>query len=433
MTLRWRIFVYGALLFATLSAILLSHFRSQPIRFLALELMLIVLGVMGYKLISDLFRPLELLADSTKRLNEQEFTTRLAPLGHQETDQLIEVYNKMIESLRQQRIFNQEQAHFLQKIVQSTQSAIVVFDFDHHIEQMNPAAETFLELSLNEAMGKKLTALETPLAALLTDLPIDQAVILPFKGQRRLKCTYSSFLDRGFQKYYLFMDELTAQLRQTEKAAYEKLIRVMTHEINNSLGAANSLLHSCLTYAPQINESDREDYTTALEVVISRTDHLKTFVGDYVSVIKLPAPKRSNVNLENLLEHVQFLLTAELKRRNISWVWERHSIPQMSLDALQMEQVLLNIIKNAIEAIEQDGTIRIVLKEENQKPILVVQDTGKGISRETEGHLFTPFYTTKADGVGIGLTLVTEVLNNHGFDFSLESPPGKPTSFTIWF
>jgi len=431
--LRWRISIYGSLILAIVSLTLLYQLRDNPLVFLICEIGLVVLAVFGFKLLFDIFKPLELLLDTTRRLSEQEFTTRLSPLGHPETDRLVEVYNRMAEILRQQRIQNQEQEYFLQKILQTTTSAIIIFDFDGFIDQINPIAQVFLDLPEDELMGKQLSDLPSPLAQKLDQLPLHQSTVIPFRGQRRLKCTRSSFLDRGFYKHYIFIDELTAELRQTEKAAYEKLIRVMSHEINNSLGAANSLLHSCLNYAPQINQADREDFKTALEVIISRTDHLKSFVSDYVSVIKLPKPKLQPSDIGALVAHVQMVLSAEFKRRKIQWVCELEESSPIELDKLQMEQALLNIVKNAMEAIESDGTIRVRYLHRDHRPALLIEDTGKGIREETEAHLFTPFYTTKSSGLGIGLTFVAEVLNNHGFTFALESSPGQPTCFTIWF
>lgn len=433
MNLRWRISIYGSLVLAIVSLILLYQLRDNSWLFFACEVALVTLAIFGFKLLFDIFKPLELLLDTTRRLSEQEFTTRLAPLGHPETDRLVEVYNRMAEILRQQRIHNREQEYFLKKILQTTTSAILIFDFEARIDQVNPIAQVFLDMPEEALLGKTLEDLSSPLAQRLSQLPLHQSTVIPFRGQRRLKCTRSSFLDRGFYKHYIFMDELTAELRQTEKDAYEKLIRVMSHEINNSLGAANSLLHSCLTYAPQINEADRADFKTALEVVISRTDHLKSFVSDYVSVIKLPPPKRQPTQISVLLDHVQLVLSAEFKRRKIRWSCKLEEDYPVDLDRLQMEQVLLNIVKNAMEAIDYDGAIWVRYIRRNHRPALLIEDSGKGIPEETEAHLFTPFYTTKASGLGIGLTFVAEVLNNHGFTFALESIPGEATCFTIWF
>ncbi len=433
MKLRWRVQLYGLALIGVASGLLLTYLSDRPWLFLLGEAALLALAVFGYRLVREVFGPLETLADTTRLLSEQEFTTRLRPVGHPEMDRLIGIYNRMTEILRQQRIHNQEQEFFLQKVLATTRSAIVAFDYDHRIEQANPAAEVYLEAPLESLRGKTLEELGAPLARALAAIPDAESRVLPFRGRRRLKCARAHFVDRGFFKSYLFIDELTAELRQTEKAAYEKLIRVMSHEINNSLGAANSLLHSLLNYARQIDADDRQDFRAALEVIISRADHLKTFVSDYASVVKLPPPKLEPTDLAALLERVRVLLSAELSRREICWTQEQEPVKPVALDPLQMEQALLNVAKNAMEAIDRDGAIAVLIRAGKQRPSLTIEDSGPGIPGEIEEQLFTPFYTTKPTGQGIGLTMVAEILNNHGFDFSLDSEPGQPTRFTIWF
>jgi signal transduction histidine kinase len=106
----------------------------------------------------------------------------------------------------------------------------------------------------------------------------------------------------------------------------------------------------------------------------------------------------------------------------------------ISMDRQQMEQALLNILTNALEAQGEGGSVRTWTEtSDTGRPALVVEDDGPGIAPEVADALFTPFFTTKKDGQGIGLTMVREILNNHGFDYALESPPGEPTRFTIWF
>jgi hypothetical protein len=101
----------------------------------------------------------------------------------------------------------------------------------------------------------------------------------------------SRFLDRGFHRHFVLMEELTEELRQSEKAAYEKLIRLMSHEVNNSVASANSLLHSCLNYKDQLEVEDREDYEVALAVVISRTEQLNAFMKSFADVVRLLKPQ----------------------------------------------------------------------------------------------------------------------------------------------
>jgi nitrogen fixation/metabolism regulation signal transduction histidine kinase len=129
----------------------------------------------------------------------------------------------------------------------------------------------------------------------VADLNVGESKIIALHGSWRVKCSRFEFLDRGFAGTIIILEELTAELRQTENAAYGKLIRIMSHEVNNSTGAVNSLLHSCLNYSGQLRPEDREDYEAALRVVLSRTDQLNSFMQSFADVVRLPAPKLASL------------------------------------------------------------------------------------------------------------------------------------------
>ena len=142
---------------------------------------------------------------------------------------------------------------------------------------------------------------------------------VPFPGGRRLRCQKSHFVERGFPHNFILVEELTEELRLSEKAAYEKLIRMMSHEINNSIGASGSLLESCLNYKEQLREADRPDFETALTVARSRLNHLDSFTRSFVDVIRLPQPELRACDLRELLEDIAFLMKPECERRRIRW------------------------------------------------------------------------------------------------------------------
>ncbi|MDJ0836757.1 MAG: ATP-binding protein [Acidobacteriota bacterium] len=434
MSIKTRFFIY-LFTFYVLAGGLVVAFLAERVWLLVLaEAGLALLLIFGIRLIHQIFGPLEVLAETTQMLQENDFTTRVRPMGRDEMDRLIDIYNRMAERLRRERVANREQAHFLNSVLEVSPAGIMTFDFEGRIATVNPSLARMFQLEAERMIGRSLKDLGTPLASALAEVEPDEAKVIPFSGRRRMKCTRAHFLDRGHYRDFIIIDELTEELRRTEKTAYDKLIRIMTHEINNSVGAANSLLHSCLQYRDQIREEDREDFETALNVVISRTEHLNSFMADYASVARLPPPHKAPTDAPALVRRVVRLLGPQLEARNI----ELHEVmesapPVIALDAQQMEQVLLNILKNAVEAIGNEGTVTVRWLQEEGRPVLVVEDSGGGISPEVMSSLFTPFYTTKREGQGIGLTLISEILNQHGFDYSLESPEGLPTRFTIRF
>ncbi len=259
------------------------------------------------------------------------------------------------------------------------------------------------------------------------------SAVVTLTGGRRAKASRGSFMDRGFSRTFLLVEELTEELRHAEKAAYEKLIRMLSHEVNNSVAASNSLLTSCLAFAEQLPGESRTDLEGALQVVMNRTAQLGAFMKAFADVVRLPEPRVAPGDLHDLLGHLHRLMTAEAERRGIGIGLELAPVPDVRFDRTLMEQALVNIIKNAIEAADRGGRVVLRTGLADRRVYLQVEDSGPGLAPEVRAHLFTPFFSTKESGQGIGLTLVQEVLTRHGFAFTLDSAEQGPTRFTIWF
>jgi nitrogen fixation/metabolism regulation signal transduction histidine kinase len=341
-------------------------------------------------------------------------------------DKLITVYNKMIDHLREERTRLQEQHYFMDKILKASPSGIMTFDFDENIAMINPSAETILQAHGENLVGKKLVNLHTPFAEALYRLKVGESQVIPLQGRRRVKCQKSQYLDHGFARSFMLMEELTEELRRSEKVVYEKLICMMSHEVNNSIGAVNSLLHSFLNYKNQLRDDDRKDYETALQVAIARTDHLNAFMRSFADVVRLPLPKRQPCDLQELLESISLLMSGESQKRGIVWKWMiEEPLEPILMDKNQMEQVFVNIFKNALEAIGENGTITVRLGKSGKR-------MGDDRRHRPRPHAGNPrqsvyaFFSTKENGQGIGLTMIQEILSQHRFEFcsivSLSTP-----------
>jgi nitrogen fixation/metabolism regulation signal transduction histidine kinase len=430
------------LLFAVLAFVMLRR-HALPGRGLTQEDRLWLVGAeviflgslaTGLFLLKGLFRPLALVRDSARLLAESDFATRFRPLGQPEVDELIQVYNRMADGLREERVRQQEQQNFLRQVLAGSPSGIVTLDLEERIDYANPAALRLLQVEASEALGQGLGCLASPLAQAADRLPGGASLVVAASGGRRVRCVRGSFLDRGFPRRFVLLEELTEELRRYERLAYEKLIRMLSHEVNNSAGAASSLLHSCLNYSPQLKLADREDFENALRVIITRTEHLSSFMKGFADVVRLPEPRRAPADVREVLQGIVTLWGPAAEARRIEWRWQIESTPgPVALDRAQIEQVFVNLIKNAIEAIGQDGIITLRLGERGGRVVLDLEDTGPGLSPDARANLFSPFFTTKPGGQGLGLTLVREVLGQHGFDYSLDGSDGGPTRFTIAF
>jgi nitrogen fixation/metabolism regulation signal transduction histidine kinase len=415
MTLRTKLllwFIVLHLVFAGLAVVVLVENQSW---LFAVEVSFVVSIVISYRMVNALFVPMELIRTGAELISERDFTSRFVPVGQPEMDRLIEIYNAMIDRLRDERLAAEEQQQLLQKIVEASPSGIVICDFQGDIQQSNPAAQRLLsEPAVSEA---------------LPTLAPGQSKLVTLAGARKLKIWNAEFRDRGFAKTFYLLEEMTEELRLTEKTAYEKLIRMMSHEVNNSVGAVRSLLESVLRYAEQIGPDDRADFTNALTIAAARIESLNRFMSGFADVVRLPPPHPRDVELAAVIDDIATLLRPELEQRRIALRIDIERDAVIRVDQSQFEQVIINVIRNAMESIGEDGEIAVAFSDR----ALTVSDTGRGIDPAARDELFTPFFTTKREGRGLGLTIVSEILNNHRLPFTLQNREGGGAEFRVSF
>ena len=433
MSLRSKVILYLVVIHLVWAAMAVLVFYQNRVWLLVVELFFAVSVLFGVLLVRAFFVPLQLIQTGAELMNERDFTCAFVETGQAEMDELIRVYNRMIEALREERLKLTEKHYFLQELINASPAGIIVLDYDGNITDLNPSAARLMMCAGPEAAGKRLSELGDSVGGVLEALAIGESRVLSFHGNRRVRCQKSVFFDRGFPRHFILLEELTEELRLSEKRAYEKLIRMMSHEVNNSVGAISSLLESGANYAGQIESADREDFTTALAVARQRAQDLNGFMRRFADVVRLPLPDRRPCDVISLLEDLASLIQPELAKRKIRLSWEiPHRPVLISMDKNQMEQVFLNVLKNAVEAIGQQGTITVRVGGEPNATVLSIEDSGTGLSSEVHQNLFTPFFTTKAEGQGIGLTLIQEILTQHDFQFVLENVDGKGARFSIW-
>ena len=392
---------------------------------LAVEAVFVTSLVVSLRLALRGLEPLALLRDAADAIRESDYTTRYRRTGQSDVDTLVDVYNTMTDNLREERIRTQEQENLLQRIEEHAPIGMIVLDHDGNVARANPAARKLVEPALGEPLAASSHALGQRLASMRDG---DESV-LPVDGRRRLRARRLAFVDRGFPRSFFLVDELTDELRRSEKAAYEKLIRMMAHEVNNTVGSVNSLLDSVRSLTADDPAMARAH--EALEIAIRRGDSMNAFMRGLADVVRVGRPSRTEVDTGALLADLHRLFEAELQRRRIAWTVEDGGGPGVvSVDRGQIEHALSNVVRNAIDSIGEDGTVRIRTVRTASAWELEIEDDGEGIDAEAAESLFTPFFTTKSDGQGIGLMLVQEILLGHGADFGLR-PGVKGATFWV--
>lgn len=320
---------------------------------------------------------------------------------------------------------------FLEKLIRTSPTGIIILDHDENIQQVNPRAMELLHMNSQHLTGKPVTAIIHPVTEHIKQLPTGQSITVTFNNAVTCKIQKSHFIDRGFPRQFIMIEELTAEILAAEKNAYGKVIRMMAHEVNNTIGPVNSILQSALQ-SPLMQEKNGELLQNALQVAVERNHNLNHFMRNFAEVVRLPEPVKQEINLYPILENVIRLMQMKALEKEIQFIYTPAATPfNIYADGQQLEQVLINIVKNSMEAIEQQGTIHFLTSPATRT--LTITDSGKGIPPEITRQLFSPFFSTKRNGQGIGLTLIKEVLLNHGFDLSLKTIAPGQTEFVIEF
>lgn len=432
MNLRRRFIVYLVVVHAMLAAASAYLLRQDRVWLVAVESTFLVTFAWGVLLVTRLSGSLAAVRESSQFLDEGELTTRFREAGHPDVDLLVRVYNRMVDSLRDERVALQEQQYFLGRLIDVSPAGVVILDHDGHVALVNRSAELLLQTTQAVLSGRRLEDVVSPVASLAAAVPPGEARVVAIQGGRRIRCQCATFVERGFPRRFYLLEELTDELRRTEKAAYEKLIRMMSHEVNNSVGATRSLLQSSRVYGSELPPEHQAEFDQAIGVATDRLERLNTFMRGFAEVVRVPEPHKQPTGIEALLEGCARLVQAQTDPARVAWRWDRRdTLGDVNMDPAQMEQVFINIMKNAAEAVGEAGTVTVRLARGADSGVIEVEDTGSGMTDEVRAQVFTPFFTTKQHGQGIGLTLVQEILRKHGFVYALEAPGGGPTVFRV--
>ena len=376
-------------------------------------------------------KPLNSIAGGMDLLQAQDFSSRLSPVGQREADRIVSIFNRMMNQLKEERLRLREQNHFLDLLISVSPMGVIILTLDERISMANKAALEFLEEGTEEdIMNKTMDELSGSLAEELNRIPKDTTVTIRLSDSRIYRCSRLSFIDRGFAHPFYLIESLTSEVMKAEKKAYEKVIRMIAHEVNNSVAGITSTLDTIDDALQTID--DTEDIREVMKVCVERSYSMSRFITNFADVVKIPEPQKEEVHLNDRVTACKIFMENLCQNRDIDLHLELcEENPVVSMDTSLFEQVLINIIKNATESIDTNG--KIFIRTSASPLMLEIGDTGKGISKEVEAKLFTPFFSTKPNGQGIGLIFIREVLMKHGYTFSLRTYPDGITRFRICF
>jgi len=420
MKLKTKYILFIAILHLICLVLTYFIFQKEKLVFMLTEVAILISIAIAINLYKQLISPLTYLKQGISAIKDKDFNVKFLATGKKDVDELVDVYNRMIDELRAERTRQEEQHFFLEKLIQTSPTGIITLDFDQQIKQINPKAL--------EILGANPDLLETH----IHDMKTGTSKMIRVDGLQSYKVQKSKFIDRGFERIFIMLEEVTAEIFAAEKGVYHKVIRMMAHEVNNTIGPVNSIINTALAQQSLWTNDEELMLKSAMKVALERNQNLNVFMRNFADLVKLPKANCKPLDLVALLISITELMHFTINEKNISFEFPVQDKPFfIDADVEQMEQALLNIVKNAVEAIGSNGVIKIDLDFENYG--LTITNSGNGISVENEEKLFSPFFSTKKDGQGIGLTLVREILMNHNYGFRLKTHGVDDTRFEIKF
>jgi nitrogen fixation/metabolism regulation signal transduction histidine kinase len=432
MRVKGLFWILSGLLMAILAIIAYKVFHNtSPLYiFLATEVLIVVTAIYLIVFYRRIIKPLQIISNGMDLLNEQDFSSRLRMVGQPESDRIVNIFNKMMSRLKNERLHLREQNKFLDLLVNASPLGVVILDLEGKILSVNPATYKLLKINPSgDISGKRLNEINYPLIAELIKTGVNQSQTIRLNDASVYKCTHSTFINNGFTHSFYLIESLAEEVFKAEMKAYEKVIRMIAHEVNNTTAGITSTLDTLNT---TLQENENMEMSEALQIAIERCYSMSRFITDFADVVRIPEPQLRDENLNSLVVSCKRFMETICQNRNIRIIMELTDIsPVIKIDSLLFEQVLVNIIKNSAESIDHDGTI--VINTDNNPPCIEIADTGKGIDKETEARLFSPFFSSKPHGQGLGLIFIREVLLKHGCTFSLHTYPDGLTRFRIVF
>ena len=357
--------------------------------------------------------PLQTMSNLLAALREGDYSIRAR--GARADDALGEVLlevNTLGETLRVQRLGAFEATALLRTIMAEIEVSVFTFDPDRRLRLVNRAGEDLLGQPIDKLLGR--TAKDLGLEEVF-GVDQDEPLTMSFPGgSGRWRVGRSTFRERGLPHDLIVLTDLSRTLREEERRAWQRLVRVLGHEMNNSLAPIKSLAGSLETLLRRepMPKDWKDDAESGLKSIASRADSLSRFMQAYTRLAKLPPPQMEDVDLGELIQRV-VNLEPRLRVQIVSG-------PKMQIraDAAQIEQVLINLVHNAVDAsLETNGAVAIRWREVDDYVEVIITDEGPGIMNPT--NLFVPFFTTKPEGSGIGLTLSRQIAEAHDGTVSL--------------
>ncbi|WP_234418276.1 sensor histidine kinase [Aquimarina aquimarini] len=382
-------------------------------------------------------------------IKNEDFTLQFPEKGNSKTfNELNNSLNVFNEVFQKVYLKNKAQEQYYQEILKQAEIGILTYNNKGHILFSNPKVEKLLNHTpLNHI--KQLAQVDNKLYELFNTINPFERKLFQLTNERetiQLTIKASEIILNNEVLKLITIQDIHNELDERETDSWIKLIRVLTHEIMNSVTPITSISESILGYykdnngilsTTQIDESKIHNTAKGLEVIKNQGNDLMSFVQSYRSFLNVPAPDKKIIKVDELLEKVKVLMSQEIDFNLISFeIHSNYKNLEIYADEKQITQILINLCKNAIQALTETKNGALVFITgftTDGKKYITIQDNGSGIHPDIINQIFVPFYTTKKEGTGIGLSLSKQIMHLHGGNLSVRSIPDQETSFTLFF
>src|SRR2546422_2627634 len=365
-------------------------------------------------------RPLQAVSNVLAALRERDYTLRARGSNPEDALGLLLLeLNSLGDDMRAQRLGALEATALLRRVMEEIDVAIFAFDVAHALRLVNRSGAALLGRAPEQLLGRDASSLGLD-SSLAGDTPRVDTLTFPGRAGR-WEVRRGTFRQGGLPHQLLVLADVSRALSDEERQAWKRLIRVLSHELNNSLAPIKSIADSllALTTREAATTDQREDLRKGLGVIASRSESLSRLMAAYARLARLPPPRLERVAIQDWVRRVGALET----RRPVAI----HPGPDVTLqaDGGQLDQLLINLVRNAVDAtLEGNGAVEVGWEARNGQLDVWVRDEGAGLA--DTANLFVPFYTTKPDGSGIGLALSRQIAEAHGGTLTLSNQVAGP-------
>lgn len=359
--------------------------------------------------------------------------------------ELAAALRSIADKFRQNRIEKESYLHFLDAVVAEVQVGLLALNSKGEVRIMNQTASQLLDLP-NLKLWERFAAKAPDFAEKATQLAVGERTLLPAPKGRMLALSCSSITLLGEKHRIFTFYDLRNELERNELESYNRLISILTHEIMNSVAPVSSLAETMqalvhteneqIKHASTLTAEDMDDLAQALTTIAGRTSGLLHFVQEYRKVARVPEPALAEESVQEILHRAATLLRPELEQRGIQLEVEVNPPPmRIYLDATQIDQILINLLTNAMQALEDraEPTIKLYAYVADGGKHIAVSDNGPGVPPDLRENIFVPFFTTRTNGSGIGLSLSQQIMQKHKGALSYQPASTGGATFVLSF